>query len=77
MPNYAKHNSELFARTDLVITLIFDKLLESCESGLSDLIIERGMNPVKFVLSRLVLENNTKSTVSYDILIFFYHYAHR
>lgn len=65
MPNYARHNSELFARTDLIINLIFDKLIESCDGGISDIIVERGMNPVKFVLSRLVLENNTKNTVCY------------
>lgn len=55
-PKPQSANSELFARTDQILTLIFEneKFIETVNPHI---IIERAMKPLNFLGSKLSLEN--------------------
>lgn len=55
--NHTKYSNELFSRTDQIINLIYEKLADNFDNSIIEIIIDRGMNPVHFVLSKIVLEN--------------------
>jgi hypothetical protein len=54
-----QHSGELFSRTSQVVSLVFDKLMEvMIDNSHQNEIINRAMNPVLFVISKLLLENS-------------------
>jgi hypothetical protein len=56
--NQIKYSNELFSRTDQIINLIYEKLADNFDKSIVEIIIDRGMNPVHFVLSKIVLEKD-------------------
>ena len=62
-PKRSKYTTELFSRTDLIINQIFGKLSENFHEEPWDIIIDRGINPAHFVLSKLVIENSSTNKV--------------
>jgi len=60
---YSKYSTELFTRADQIISLIYEKLGEYFHEEPCEIIIERGMNPVDFILSKLAFERTVINKV--------------